>query len=341
MIKYQPLVSIIIINYNYGIFLKDSVESSLNQTYPNIEIIVVDDGSNDNSIDIIKSFKNSIKPIFKKNGGQASAINQGFKASQGEIIIFLDADDFLLPEAVSSFVDGFTNPNTVKCHGALSIIDQQGKSTGYQVPNQILSKGELREHILQHGPESYVCPPMSGNSWSRKFLNQVLPIPENEYKISADAYLFTLVPLFGYIACVSNAIGMYRIHSCNNYWNQTLDINKLKSEITLYQNRVEILEHYAQSLGYTVNPKSWQEKNRYYLAKQCLLWRLDNSLIGCPFSLLSCLRSSFDNQIALPKKILWCLWFLGIRLGPKSTIIFLYNWFIRLKLRKSKIKLQS
>ena len=341
MIENQPVVSIIIINYNYASFIKEAIESSLNQTYNNIEIIVVDDGSNDNSIDIIRSFKDSIRSILKQNGGQASAINQGFKVSKGDIIIFLDADDILLPEAVSSFVDGFTNPNTVKCHGALSIIDQQGKSTGYQVPNQLLPEGNLREHILQHGPESYICPPMSGNSWSRKFLNQVLPIPENEYKISADAYLFTLVPLFGYIACVSNKIGMYRIHSCNNYWNQKMDINKLKSEIYLYQNRVKILEFYAKSLGYVVNSKSWQEKNRYYLAKQYLLWRLDNSLLDCPISLFSCLRSSVDNQIALPKKILWCLWFVGIRLGSKSIIIFLSNWFISLKLRKTKVKLQS
>ena len=100
----QPLVSILINNYNYDQFLHDAISSALNQTYPNIEIVVVDDGSTDNSSEIIASYGDAIIPVLKANGGQASAFNAGFAASRGDIICFLDADDIFIPEKVDEVV---------------------------------------------------------------------------------------------------------------------------------------------------------------------------------------------------------------------------------------------
>ena len=82
----KPIVSIIINNYNYDRFLAEAIDSALNQTYPHVEIIVVDDGSTDNSRNIIADYGNRIVPVLKSNGGQACSFNEGFKASQGEII---------------------------------------------------------------------------------------------------------------------------------------------------------------------------------------------------------------------------------------------------------------
>ena len=107
----SPLVSILINNYNYALYISQAIDSALGQTYINTEVIVVDDGSTDNSREIIESYGNKIIPVFKKNGGQASAINTGFAASKGEIICLLDADDIFLPEKVSTIVDYFNlNP---------------------------------------------------------------------------------------------------------------------------------------------------------------------------------------------------------------------------------------
>ncbi len=89
-----PLVSVIIDNYNYGRFLGAAIDSALNQTYPHIEVIVVDDGSTDDSRDVISLYGEQILPIFKDDGGQGSALNTGFKASGGEFIQFLDSDDY-------------------------------------------------------------------------------------------------------------------------------------------------------------------------------------------------------------------------------------------------------
>jgi glycosyltransferase involved in cell wall biosynthesis len=108
-----PTVSIVIINYNYGRFLREAIDSALRQTYPHIEVVVVDDGSTDNSREIIASYGSKVVPVLKKNGGQGSAFNAGFAVSRGEMVIFLDADDYLFPRAVEQVVTAW-EPGVVK-----------------------------------------------------------------------------------------------------------------------------------------------------------------------------------------------------------------------------------
>src|SRR5688572_17078614 len=122
-----PLVSIIISSYNYAPFLNAAIDSALQQNYSNKEVIVVDDGSKDNSPEIIESYNNRIIPILKENKGQASALNAGFKASKGSIIIFLDSDDILYPDAVTDVVPYFQNGDVVKVHWLLDEIDVDGR----------------------------------------------------------------------------------------------------------------------------------------------------------------------------------------------------------------------
>ncbi|AFZ04326.1 glycosyltransferase family 2 protein [Calothrix sp. PCC 6303] len=100
-----PLVSIIIPCFNAGRWLSEAINSCLHQTYQNIEIIVIDDGSNDNSLEIIKNFSHQIiwKSIPRSGGNFAR--NLGFSLSQGEYIQFLDADDYISPEKIARQVD--------------------------------------------------------------------------------------------------------------------------------------------------------------------------------------------------------------------------------------------
>src|SRR5688572_3590972 len=98
----DPFVSIVINNYNYGRFLAASIDSALGQTYPRTETIVVDDGSTDDSREVIQRYAGRVRAILKANGGQASAVNTGFAACQGEVVIFLDSDDMLLPDIAAA-----------------------------------------------------------------------------------------------------------------------------------------------------------------------------------------------------------------------------------------------
>jgi len=99
----QPLVSILVSNYNYGRFIGDTIKSALDQTYSNIELIICDDGSTDDSVEIIERYArrdSRLQLIRKANGGQASGFNAAFAASRGEIIALLDSDDLFLPQKV-------------------------------------------------------------------------------------------------------------------------------------------------------------------------------------------------------------------------------------------------
>src|SRR5450631_2550416 len=87
-----PLVSVLINNYNYREYLAQAIDSALSQDYDPIEIIVVDDGSTDDSRSIIARYGTKIRTVFQNNSGQASAFNAGINAAQGDILCFLDSD---------------------------------------------------------------------------------------------------------------------------------------------------------------------------------------------------------------------------------------------------------
>jgi glycosyltransferase involved in cell wall biosynthesis len=147
----QPLVSIIINNYNYERFVAHAIESALQQAYSQVEVIVVDDGSIDHSREIIQGYHGRIIPILKENGGQASALNAGFAVSHGEVIVFLDADDLLLPTMVNDVVDVFLSKSgIIRVQYRMAVIDEYNRRTG--VENQ---KGTSRPEWDVHNKRSY------------------------------------------------------------------------------------------------------------------------------------------------------------------------------------------
>ncbi len=99
------LVSVVIPCYNSARWIAEAIDSIFSQTYPNIEIIVVDDGSTDFSLEIIKGYGNRIKYIRQENQGGNVARNRGFQISKGKYIQWLDADDYLLPEKIARQVE--------------------------------------------------------------------------------------------------------------------------------------------------------------------------------------------------------------------------------------------
>lgn len=237
----MPFVSIIITSYNYGRFLKDAIDSALNQTYGNTEVIVVDDGSTDNSSEIMASFGNRIKAVFKENGGQASAFNAGFSISKGDIIIFLDSDDRLCPNAVEEVVR-IWHPGISKVHYRLQWMDAEGNPLETFIPpaGYTLPSGDLKPIILKQG--IYRTPPTSGNAYSREFLMEVLPVPEENWRLCPDAFLHAQVAFFGKIGAIEQTLGYYGVHGSNassiiKYKSET---ERLEEEI-IFRNRCEAL----------------------------------------------------------------------------------------------------
>lgn len=240
---------------NYDRYLRDAIASALHQTYDKTEVIVVDDGSTDRSRAIIASYENRMTAVLKANGGQASAFNAGFRVSRGEVICFLDADDVLLPTAIERAMELHAVESVTKVHWPLLIVDQHGVETGDIYPQQPLPAGDLRDALIQNGPAPFLNPPTSGNAWSRQFLDKVMPMPEEEFRLGADAYLLTLAPLFGPIARVSKPQGYYRVHTSNNFWHMTFDA-QLAYERDVHARLCCALSRHARMMGVNIQPEA-------------------------------------------------------------------------------------
>ena len=128
----MPKISIIIPTYNYGRFIRKALNSLLHQTFQDFEIIVVDDGSTDNTKDIIDTiFKENIRYFFSKKKGAASARNLGLRHATGKYVAFLDADDWLLPDSLELRIKFLKNhPEYDWVYGNWQIVDENGSYLG-------------------------------------------------------------------------------------------------------------------------------------------------------------------------------------------------------------------
>jgi hypothetical protein len=161
-LPHQPLVSVIVSNYNYATFLGEAIESVLAQTYQHFEIIICDDGSTDNSREVIESFAQQdsrIRSLYKQNGGQPSAWNLAFEASRGDIVCFLDSDDLFQPRKLEKVVAEFASQPRVGIlvHPLLPIA-AAGKPLGPPYPRDLAS-GWLATHMDWNDwvPTSAIC----------------------------------------------------------------------------------------------------------------------------------------------------------------------------------------
>lgn len=133
----KPTVSIVTPSYNQGEFIEETINSVLSQNYQNIEYIVVDGASTDNTVEILKKYASKIKWISEKDNGQADAINKGFRMTKGEIIYWLNSDDVLLPGSVSKIVDEYNNnPDVDIIYGKCHFTDVSNKIVG-KYPTEI------------------------------------------------------------------------------------------------------------------------------------------------------------------------------------------------------------
>lgn len=230
----KPLVSILINNYNYERFLKEAIDSALAQTYPRLEVVVVDDGSTDNSVEIIKSYGRQIIPVFKVNGGQASAFNAGFDACQGDIICFLDSDDIFYPEKVEKTVNFLTEKmesnKFILVDHWLEKVDEKGVPLDNQKPAPIRNYYNLYEFACKYRHFPYQVSPSSGITLSRELATSIFPLPEQGVRTSADGLVGRAALLLGEVHRLPEFLSKYRLHGKNN-WHQ---VEKGRERIRAY-----------------------------------------------------------------------------------------------------------
>ncbi|MBW4534573.1 MAG: glycosyltransferase [Pleurocapsa minor HA4230-MV1] len=252
--NFKPLTSVIINNYNYKQFLSQAIDSVLSQSYLYTEIIVVDDGSNDSSREIIADYGTRVIPLLKENGGQASALNAGFAASKGEIIFFLDADDVFISNKVEELLKLFTqiiqhNPDAM-ISNYIQPIDEKGLTIDIDILNtlstindwrylskirgkknklidKVITKLSTPEQVYQFAVKyrfiPYLGMPTSGIAMTRSLAKKIFPIPSESIKTSADDFVVKGASLIGTVYLTNHVLTKYRIHGKNSwYGNQNL-----------------------------------------------------------------------------------------------------------------------
>ncbi len=208
-----PLVTVLIDTYNYGQYIEEAVESALAQEYPREqrEVLVVDDGSTDDTGERLKKYGDAIRYVRKPNGGQASAFNSGFAEARGEIIATLDADDVWLPQKLRRVCETFENHPEVGMVYHRTHLWREGEELaedGYfvEVSGRV---PESRVSLLRYAMVGTSC-----LAFRRTALNELLPVPE-ELRSQADAYLTALIIFVAPVTAVPEFLARYRIHGAN------------------------------------------------------------------------------------------------------------------------------
>lgn len=245
--------SIVIANYNYARFLRRCIDSALAQDHPGVEVVVVDDASTDGSADVIRSYGSRVVACLKPtNGGHAAAFNAGFAASRGDLVLFLDADDYLYPQAVST-VAGAWREGAAQAQFRLHLVDgARAVIDTYPPPELPFDGGDVRPQLLHCG--RYRTTVTSGLAFARKALAAVMPIPEEAFRQGADGYLATVAPLHGEVLAIDRCLGAYCQHGDNHSDFADRLAERARWRIAHDFHRIEALSACTESAGVTLAP---------------------------------------------------------------------------------------
>jgi hypothetical protein len=260
----MPAVSVVINNFEYEQYVGHAIESALTQR-PRPEVVVVDDGSSDGSRAVISSFGRRVKTVFQENSGQAAAFNSGFAAATGDVIVFLDADDMLTPGAVRAIRETFVDSAVAKLHWPLWEIDAVGRPTGGLRPEALMPEGDLHDRVAELGPLAHSNPPTSGNAFSRRVLERILPMPVEEYRLCADAYLVMLASIYGPVRRSLVPLSLWRRHGENRF-NGTRETvsERVAADLERYDALAASLAVHLDAQGGRVDPLVWRRRNVGY-----------------------------------------------------------------------------
>jgi glycosyltransferase involved in cell wall biosynthesis len=323
-----PLVSVIVVNFNYARFLGEAVRSVFSQTYSNIEIVIVDDASTDASGDVLDEIGRAHPEVRiirrEENGGQSLATRTGFKASSGEYVVFLDADDVLLPHFVETHVFvhlslrvpvGFTTSDMVQASrnriatGTLQYFSEyvksgRGKLPALMRPIDVHAPDLWTSSLAQKGVcectywippthSSWVWAPTSGNCFRREAVAMFIDNVElKDLRSCTDAYLIRGIAALTGSVLIDRPLSIYRLHGENAFTqtahlNGTLNYDPVKSAETDQRTRHLVINHFIT---------------------ECVAFRLR---ISNPFVLLAALKTVDSAWPRMPSQLIGCRSYTG------------------------------
>ena len=208
-----PLVSVVIPNYNYARYLPAALDSVLGQTHTALDVMVVDDGSTDDSAAVLARYDGRIRVLRQKNAGVSAARNNGIAASRGEAIAFLDADDVWDREKIAAQVERLADLQVGLVHCGIEFIDAQGQSLGVDVAGEegdiLLPHALLRAKTVRTGSSALV----------RKVCFDTVGSFDTGLSTSADWDMWRRIAGTYRVAMVRRPLLKYRVHGAQMHKN--------------------------------------------------------------------------------------------------------------------------
>lgn len=198
-----PTVSVVIPAYNLAPYLGEAIDSVLNQDYPNLEVIVLDDGSTDDTRRILESYAGRIYFEAHPNMGQVNTLNKAWGIASGEILGWIGADDALVPGAIRKTVEVLrTNPDVVLTYGDFNLIDSDSR---------FMRRVRTKEFNYRDMVINVVCIPGPGAFFRRTALEATGPW-DSSLKIMLDYDYWVRLGLQGKFMRIPEVLALYRIH---------------------------------------------------------------------------------------------------------------------------------
>jgi glycosyltransferase involved in cell wall biosynthesis len=245
-----PSVSVVINTFNYGRLVVEAVESVCRQTFPanETEVIVVDDGSTDDTRAQLEPYGDIIRYVHKENGGQASALNVGIALARGDVIALLDADDLWRSDKLERVIAEFRRDDAVDVVSHyVDVVDADGRVVGVCPDGPVFFDPKPLAAYLAGGWP--FLPPTSGIAVRSACMRRIAPIPE-EFRICADLYLVAMLPFEAReFRLIEDELGSYRIHGAN-HWSGTSGIKRPAAMIGVLQSVFRHVEKALLERGY-------------------------------------------------------------------------------------------
>jgi glycosyltransferase involved in cell wall biosynthesis len=226
----RPAVTVLIDTYNHERFIEEAIVSVLEQDFPRaeVDILVVDDGSTDRTPEIVRKFEPHVRMLRKTNGGQGSAFNAGIPETRGEIVAFLDGDDWWAKAKLSVVMEYLAcRPHIgILGHGIYQ-IDSDTRETTTTTPQHA---GEIRFDTVAGGRffRQMMC--FFGTSrvtMRRSVLSRVLPVPES-LVVEADEFISIMSVAYSAAGLLQQPLTFYRLHANNLFQVRRKDEVKLR-----------------------------------------------------------------------------------------------------------------